>query len=205
MVMWCAKPSLFLTFKTLKYELWNVPSISNHTLWASKFTFQSTLSRQHLHPCHLVRPVKTFKTLNCTGHILSHCGTLTCAHHQKILLLWIYQGFYQTGVNKQQSCCYECMSDVSADLERAARMRAVAWPAWFWDRWSRKESVGSASMPAFTSSTRTLPGNEVWSSTPKRCSLGNMEEDVTWPADHHDPSLFLFSQINAEPRGAWKV
>ena len=71
------------------------------------------------------------------------------------------------------------MSDVIADLECAARMRAVAWPAWFWDRWSRKESAGSASTLAFSGSTRTLPGNEVWSSTPKHCSLGRVEEDVT--------------------------
>ena len=161
---------MFIPFQTIHDDRFNLRS---NQLWADNLFIHATWS-------------DLLKKTNYTGHILSSCWTLTSGSTRQDFYCENTRDSFRRDVNKQESSCCECTSDVSADLERAARMRAVAWPAWFWDRWSRKESAGSASTLAFSASTCTSPGNEAWSSTPKRCSLGNME-DVThgspWPVN----------------------
>lgn len=144
---------------------------------------------------------ETKKCMKYTGPILSNFGTLSGANLTD--LLWKHSGFFQTDANKQESQCCAHNSDVgNADLEGAARTRAVAWPAWFWDRWSRKESAGSPSRLAFSGSARTWPGNDAWSSTLKWCSLGNAarrESCDLWITMTHSCSLLCV--IYALPRG----
>jgi len=176
--------------------------ISNHVLWMIQFTFESILIRQHRHPRLFIRPVKKCNEIQRT-HFKQSWDLDWGQSHWRIVK---HSGFFQTDANKQESRCW-CRAhngDVgSADLEGAARTRAVAWPAWFWDRWSRKESAGSPSRLAFSGSARTWPGNEAWSSTLNRCSLGNVEKEechVTCglPQPTHGPFLCV---INAQSNG----